>query len=80
MAAAKNISDSVFKYASENIAVVNMIMAGERASGVYIHNAFTYADAVGVIAVVLLMFFGITMANIFEAILLLFQGCFSCTK
>ena len=80
MVAAKNISDLVFKYASENIAVVNVIMARERASGVYIHNAFTFADAVGWIAVVLLMYFGITMANIFEVVLLLFQGCFNCAK
>ena len=80
MAAAKNFSDSVFKYASDNIAVVNVIMARERAAGVYVHGSMNFKGAVGGIAVVLLMYFGVTMANVFEAVLLLFQGCFGCAK
>ena len=80
MAAAKNISESIFRYASDNIAVVNVIMARERASGVYVHWSTDFKDMVGGVFIILLMYFGVTIANFFEAILLLVQGCFGCAK
>ena len=77
--AAKNISDLVFKYASENIAVVNVIMAREVTLGVWIHG-MQFMEFWGGIWTILVIIFGITTTNIYEAILLLFQGWFGCNK
>ena len=79
MAAAKNISDSVFRYASDNIAVVNVIMAREVVRGVNIHG-ISFMELGGAIGLILVSLFGITQTNIHEAILLLFQGWFGCNK
>ena len=79
MAAAKNISDSVFRYASDNIAVVNVIMAREVALGVWMHG-MSFMEASGRMWTILVIIFGITSTNIYEAILLLFQGWFACKK
>ena len=79
MAAAKNISESVFRYASDNIAVVNVIMAREGILGVDI-DVKSFMEVYGQIWGILVIIFGITTTNIYEAILLLFQGWFGCNK
>ena len=79
MAAAKNISESVFRYASDNIAVVNVIMAREVTLGVWIHG-MSFMEVSGRFWTILVFIFGITTTNIYEAILLLFQGWFGCNK
>ena len=79
MAAAKNISESVFRYASDNIAVVNVIMAREVTLGVWIHG-MSFMEVSGIFWTILVFIFGITTTNIYEAILLLFQGWFGCNK
>ena len=79
LAAAKNISESVFRYASDNIAVVNVIMAREVTLGVWMQG-MSFMEFGGRFWTILVLIFGITTTNIYEAILLLFQGWFGCNK
>ncbi len=72
--ALKNFEDQAYKFAKENLAVVRVVKAEEKTSKVFVYQVLGLSELVSAMFFVLIMYFGFSFMNLFEAVYLFITG------
>ncbi len=69
-----NLEDAVYQYATDNIAIVKLVLDKEMSPAFTVYATTDAATLFGEIGIILIIYFGFSIMNMFEAFYLFFAG------